>query len=66
MHLSTEIIICSICRQSESDFESFMCDVIMSGGIRLFAEKNMNEFSADVVLIVDQKGWLKPLIITLL
>ena len=56
MHLSTEIIICSICRQSESDFESFMCDVIMSGGIRLFAEKNMNEFSADVVLIVDQKG----------
>ena len=55
MHLCTEIIICSICCQSESDFEIFMCNAIMSGGIRLFAEKNMNELSADGVLIVDQK-----------
>ena len=60
MHLSTEIIICRFCRQSESDFEIFMCDVIMSGGIRLFAEKNNKELSADGVLTVDQKGWLKP------
>ena len=32
-----------------------MCDVIMSGGIRLFAEKNMKKLFADGVLIVDQK-----------
>ena len=32
-----------------------MGDVIITGGIRLFAEKNMKVLFADGVLIVDQK-----------